>query len=148
MVGIKDFGMPSCCENCEMCSCNGYGEFYCDITLKIVDIEDESQRHADCPLIEDIVERSEYEKAVNLCSDYLEINRKLEYEKKKLNEANTNNLNENLKIASQYKDLRSRIDKAIEQIRNLDDINPDYPMDRTIHVSRNEVLEILKNIGE
>ena len=25
----------------------------------------------------------------------------------------------------------------------LDDINPDYPMDRTIHISRNEVLQIL-----
>jgi hypothetical protein len=29
------------------------------------------------------------------------------------------------------------------EIRKLDDINPDYPMDRTIHISRNEVLQII-----
>ncbi len=35
------------------------------------------------------------------------------------------------------------LDKIRAEIRNLDDINPDYPMDRTIHISRNEVLNII-----
>lgn len=41
-----------------------------------------------------------------------------------------------------------RIKRAREKIRKLDDINPDYSMDRTIHVSRNEVLEILDKLIE
>jgi len=41
-----------------------------------------------------------------------------------------------------------KVKKAREEIRKLDDINPDYPMDRTIHVSRNEVLEILDKLIE
>ncbi len=41
-----------------------------------------------------------------------------------------------------------KIKQAKEEIRKLDDINPDYPMDRTIHVSRNEVLEILDKLIE
>lgn len=41
-----------------------------------------------------------------------------------------------------------KIKKAREEIRKLDDINPDYPMDRTIHVSRNEVLKILDKLIE
>lgn len=39
-----------------------------------------------------------------------------------------------------------KVKKAREEIRKLDDLNPDYPMDRTIHVSRNEVLEILDKL--
>lgn len=39
-----------------------------------------------------------------------------------------------------------KVKKAREKIRKLDDINPDYPMDRTIHVNRNEVLEILDEL--
>jgi hypothetical protein len=35
------------------------------------------------------------------------------------------------------------LDKIRAEIRKLDDINPDYPMDRTIHISRNEVLQII-----
>ena len=35
------------------------------------------------------------------------------------------------------------LDKIKADIRKLDDINPDYPMDRTVHVSRNEVLQII-----
>lgn len=35
------------------------------------------------------------------------------------------------------------LDKIRAEIMKLDDINPDYPMDRTIHISRNEVLQIL-----
>jgi hypothetical protein len=35
------------------------------------------------------------------------------------------------------------LDKIRAEIMKLDDINPDYPMDRTIHISRNEVLQIV-----
>ena len=35
------------------------------------------------------------------------------------------------------------LDKIKAEIMKLDDINPDYPMDRTIHISRNEVIEII-----
>lgn len=35
------------------------------------------------------------------------------------------------------------LDKIRAEIMRLDDINPDYPMDRTIHISRNEVLQII-----
>ena len=38
---------------------------------------------------------------------------------------------------------RGILDKIRAEIRKLDDINPDYPMDRTIHISRNEVLQII-----
>lgn len=38
---------------------------------------------------------------------------------------------------------REVLDKIRAEIMKLDDINPDYPMDRTIHISRNEVLQIL-----
>lgn len=50
-VIITDFGMPSCCENCEMCSNRRLDTFYCCITLKDVDI-DSNKRDADCPLKE------------------------------------------------------------------------------------------------
>ena len=41
------------------------------------------------------------------------------------------------------------LEKIKVEIRKLTDINPDYPMDRTIHISRNEVLEIIdKHISE
>lgn len=35
------------------------------------------------------------------------------------------------------------LDKIRAEIRKLDDINPDYSMDRTIHIDRDEVLEII-----
>lgn len=38
---------------------------------------------------------------------------------------------------------RDVLDKIRAEIMKLDDINPDYPMDRTIHISRNEVLQII-----
>ena len=45
--------------------------------------------------------------------------------------------------------LDSFIEGIKGEIRNLTDINPDYPMDRTIHVSRNEVLAIIdKHMGK
>lgn len=53
MIGIKDFGMPSCCNNCEMSSCKGWGNFYCDITLEEIDM-DSDKRDKDCPLVEAI----------------------------------------------------------------------------------------------
>lgn len=40
-------------------------------------------------------------------------------------------------------DALAIIDKLREEIMKLDDINPYYPMDRTIHISRNEVLQII-----
>lgn len=42
----------------------------------------------------------------------------------------------------------NKVKEAREEIRKLDDINPDFPMDRTIHLSRNEVLEILDKLIE
>lgn len=38
---------------------------------------------------------------------------------------------------------REVLDKIRAEIMKLDDINPDYPMDRAIHISRNEVLQII-----
>ena len=40
-------------------------------------------------------------------------------------------------------DMVAMLDKIRADIRKLNDINPDYPMDRTIHISRNEVLQII-----
>ena len=42
--------------------------------------------------------------------------------------------------------VKPYLDKLKTEIRKLDDINPDYPMDRTIHISRNEVLELIDSI--
>lgn len=49
MIGIKDFGMPRCCVNCQMC--DAYEKGMCVIT----DTECEdmySKRNDDCPLVE------------------------------------------------------------------------------------------------
>ncbi len=35
------------------------------------------------------------------------------------------------------------LDKIRDEIMRLDDINPDYPMDRMVHINRREVLEII-----
>lgn len=40
-------------------------------------------------------------------------------------------------------DMVAMLDKIRAEIKKLNDINPDYPMDRTIHISRNEVLQII-----
>lgn len=54
MVAIKDFEMPSCCGECQLASCIGLsGHFYCDITTYDVDMDD-TERDADCPLVEAI----------------------------------------------------------------------------------------------
>lgn len=45
--------------------------------------------------------------------------------------------------ADKYDKLIKVLDKIRAEILKLDDINPDYPMDRTIHISRNEVLQII-----
>lgn len=56
MVAIKDFGMPSCCVNCDMCLPCALGEGLCHITQHTIgDIYD--KRPSDCPLIE--IEQSE-----------------------------------------------------------------------------------------
>jgi len=60
MVGIKDFEMSSCCGNCQMASCKGLsGQFYCDITTYDVDMDD-TERDADCPLVE-AISKADYE---------------------------------------------------------------------------------------
>ena len=53
MVGIKDFGMPSCCMNCEMFD-GEYGN--CDIIGDTQDFEYQwnENRPFDCPLVEAI----------------------------------------------------------------------------------------------
>jgi hypothetical protein len=59
MVGIKDFGMPSCCMNCEMLD-GEYGN--CDIIGDTQDFEyqyDEN-RPFDCPLVE-VIPKADYE---------------------------------------------------------------------------------------
>ncbi len=59
MVGIKDFGMPSCCMNCEMFD-GEYGN--CDIIGDTQDFEyqwDEN-RPFDCPLVE-AIPKADYE---------------------------------------------------------------------------------------
>ena len=47
---------------------------------------------------------------------------------------------------SEQEIVKPYLDKLKAEIRKLDDINPDYPMDRTIHISRNEVLELISNL--
>lgn len=56
MVGIKDFGMPSCCENCNISefdylSSQGGAHWCCAITEN--ECEDYgNKRNLDCPLVE------------------------------------------------------------------------------------------------
>lgn len=51
MVAIKDFGMPSCCVNCDMCLPCALDEGLCHITQHTIgDIYD--KRPSDCPLAE------------------------------------------------------------------------------------------------
>ena len=58
MVGIKDFGMPSCCMNCEMFD-GEYGN--CDIIGDTQDFEYQwnENRPFDCPLVE-AIPKSDY----------------------------------------------------------------------------------------
>lgn len=57
------------------------------------------------------------------------------------------NLKENAELIAKILDADTRgeifLDKIRAEVMKLDDINPDYPMDRTIHISRNEVLRII-----
>ena len=59
MVGIKDFGMPSCCMNCEMFD-GEYGN--CDIIGDTQDFEYQwnENRPFDCPLVE-AIPKADYE---------------------------------------------------------------------------------------
>lgn len=51
MVAIKDFGMPSCCVNCDMCLPCALNEGLCHVTQHTLgDIYD--KRPSDCPLVE------------------------------------------------------------------------------------------------
>lgn len=53
MVAIKDFGMPSCCFNCDM-HIDGYSAgYYCAITMaELNDNYTLEHRHPNCPLVE------------------------------------------------------------------------------------------------
>lgn len=46
-------------------------------------------------------------------------------------------------VITEQEIVKPYLDKIRAEIMRLDDINPDYPMDRTIHISRNEVLQII-----
>lgn len=53
MIAIKDFGMPSCCMNCEMQIDGLSAGYYCAITEE--ELNDNStlkHRHPNCPLVE------------------------------------------------------------------------------------------------
>ncbi len=52
-------------------------------------------------------------------------------------------------LETENKRLKDGIEKAKAEIHTLDDLNPDYPMDRTIHVSKWAVIDIInKYLGE
>lgn len=55
---------------------------------------------------------------------------------------------ETLPVFTEQDIVKPYLDKIREEIMKLDDINPDYPMDRTIHISRNEVLQIINKYRE
>jgi len=40
------------------------------------------------------------------------------------------------------------LDDVKAEIEKLTDLNPDYPMDKTIHISKWNVMQILNNIGK
>lgn len=48
------------------------------------------------------------------------------------------NLKENAELIAKILDADARGEVFLDKIMKLDDINPDYPMDRTIHISRKE----------
>lgn len=55
---------------------------------------------------------------------------------------------ETLPVFTEQDIVKPYLDKIRGEIMKLDDINPDYPMDRTIHISRNEVLQIINKYRE
>ena len=66
MVAIKDFGMPSCCVNCDMCLPCALNEGLCHVTQHTLgDIYD--KRPSDCPLVE--IEERKVEKCTD-CNEY------------------------------------------------------------------------------
>lgn len=71
---------------------------------------------------------------------------------RKMNQSNAFDISERMKFSNLIEQQRPITEQDIvkpyleqirEEIMKLDDINPDYPMDRTIHISRNEVLQII-----
>lgn len=58
MVGIKDFGMPSCCNSCEHWSFNRDDEPLCDLTYEYIRQFD--KRQDNCPLVE-AIPKADYE---------------------------------------------------------------------------------------
>lgn len=55
---------------------------------------------------------------------------------------------ETLPVLTEQDIVKPYLEKIRAEIMKLDDINPDYPMDRTIHISRNEVLQIINKYRE
>lgn len=53
-----------------------------------------------------------------------------------------------IRTFSEQEIVKPYLEKIREEIMKLDDINPDYPMDRTMHISRNEVLQIINKYRE
>lgn len=53
---------------------------------------------------------------------------------------------ETLPVFTEQDIVKPYLEKLKAEIRKLDDINPDYPMDKTIHISRNEVLRLIDNL--
>ncbi len=53
---------------------------------------------------------------------------------------------ETLPVFIEQEIVKPYLEKLKAEIRKLDDINPDYPMDKTIHISRNEVLRLIDNL--
>ena len=54
MVAIKDFGMPSCCANCDFCVEDKYADMTCVLLGSEWEESDYNENHRDeyCPLVE------------------------------------------------------------------------------------------------
>lgn len=58
-------------------------------------------------------------------------------------EAYTKAIDKGIEAIENQKSVIEELEMMWEKIRALPDINPDYPMDKTIHISRYEVQEIV-----
>ena len=52
-------------------------------------------------------------------------------------------LKKGIEALENQKSIIKELEKIKTEIRKLTDINPDYPMDKTIHISRYEVQKII-----
>lgn len=71
MVGIKDFGMPSCCYNCDFCVQDRYADMTCVLLGSEWEETDYNANHRDekCPLVDDVVERSKIDEIIEKVKD-------------------------------------------------------------------------------